>query len=116
MPAMREDSQSAAKGSELDLLSHIAPEIRVLEKQPTSLCELLIPICTEAYQKDGNLGGHDPPPSAVHAPTSDKAAASPGSTKEFKTNSSNEHHSCRTVQVCMYVLYVMYVMYIMYII
>ena len=55
MPAMREDSQSAAKGSELDLLSHIAPEIRVLEKQPTSLCELLIPICTEAYQKDGNL-------------------------------------------------------------
>jgi hypothetical protein len=55
MPAMREDSQSAAKGSEPDLLSHIAPEIRVLEKHPTSLCELLIPICTEAYQKDGNL-------------------------------------------------------------
>ena len=25
------------------------------ERQPTSLCELSIPICTTSYQKDGNL-------------------------------------------------------------
>jgi hypothetical protein len=42
------------------LLSDIA-QVLVPERQPTSLYELSIPICTTSYQKDGNLKDTIPP-------------------------------------------------------